>query len=307
MLQEFTIGLWLLAASTAGEATPQGFDWSGYEPPDWRLYQAKDASSLSHVPCGSGRGANARPDRTTFRDLKCESDESLARRLLGEAGERIAFVDRHKHRWYLYSAGDDAAAESIDLYTHPYPLGTQFGLCGVEKYSVKFGDDGRIKSVRVSQRYGVEGPIFQKSGYDWNQYRKVMCASAPAAHAPSYFPAKDSIEADDAAALLVVLFDLAASSGPLPFPLECRTWQGREACSRDPRSFLGALRLNDIDELSLVNCRDTDDRPKSVCFTMTTGEFRLGHFPKYITVKGSTYLNKPRLDSVEVIESFTIS
>lgn len=294
------------AACVSCSASSADYDWTGYQPPDWRKYQAKNVSSPSNIPGRSHSGANATGSRFTFADLKSESDESLARRLLGEVGRRIALVDRHRDRWQYYK-GDDSAAESIDLYTRPYALGSQFGLCGVERYSIEFDDDGRIESVAVTQRYGVEGPIFQKADFDWDHYYNVMCASAPATHAPSYFPATDSLMADDAAELLVALFDIASSQTVLPFKLECRSWQEKKGCSQGVREYLGRLRLEDIDEFGLVNCPLGDAPPNSVCFTVTTGVHQLGPFPKYITVKGSTHMNNVRIDSVDVLESFTVS
>jgi hypothetical protein len=215
-------------------------------------------------------------------------------------------VDRHRDRWQYYE-GDKDAAESVDLYTRPYALGSQFGLCGVEKYSIEFDDEGRIESVAVSQRYGVEGPIFQKADFDWDHYYNVMCASAPATHAPSYFPAPDSLMADHTAELLVALFDIASSSAALPFELECTSWEEKRACSKGIREYLGSLRLDDIDEFTLANCPLAGAPPNSICFTVISGVHQLGPFPKYITVKGSTYMNNVQIDSVDVLESFTVS
>jgi len=285
-------------------AKPEAYNWENYQPPDWKKYQAKNVPSPTSAPARSYEVA--RVDRFTFADLKSESDESLARRLLGQVGRRIALVDRHRDRWQYYEGGNDAA-ESIDLFTRPYALGSQFGLCGAEKYSIEFDEEGRIESVVVSQRYGVEGPIFQKADFDWNHYYNVMCESAPATHAPSYFPAPDSLLADNAAELLIALSDIASSSTALPFDLKCRSWEEKRGCGQGIREYLGSLRLEDIDELSLVNCPLAGGPPNSICFTVTTGVHQLGPFPKYITVKGSTHMNNVRIDSVDVLESFTVS
>ncbi|MDQ4087229.1 MAG: hypothetical protein M3177_04335 [Pseudomonadota bacterium] len=286
-------------------ATSSAPAWDNYQPPDWRGYQARNVTSPQGPVAHSSDYVPRREDRFSFRDLKTEGDESLAVRLLGQIGRRIAYIDRHRERWHLYRA-DHQGAENVDLYTRPYALGSQFGLCGVEKYSVEFDDEGRVESVTVNQRYGVEGPIFQKADFDWEHYSNVMCASVPATHAPSYFPATDALVADDAAALLIVLFDRAASPGRLPFSLQCRTLDER-ACSQDVRAYLGGLRLEDIDELSLVNCPLRNVPQNSVCFTIVTDQHEVGPFPKYITVKGSTYMNNVRVDSVEIFESFTMS
>lgn len=76
-------------------------------------------------------------------------------------------------------------------------------------------------------------------------------------------------------------------------------------CNDDTRKYLAGLRLEDIDEFSLANC-SLSGRLED-CFTITTGKGRLGPFPKMITVKGSTYMNNVRVDSVTVDEGFTIS
>jgi hypothetical protein len=233
-----------------------------------------------------------------------ESDHDLARRLLGQVGTRIAYIDRHRDRWRLYQ-GDEDGAENVDLYTHPYPLGSQFGLCGVEQYAIEFNEEGRVESVRVTQRYGIEGPIFEPGDFESGRYR-IMCTSASASHAPSYFPAPDSILAHDAASLLTVMSDRAASPDQLPFSVQCRTL-GRQPCDSDIRTYLGRLRLSDIDDLSRLNCRLAETAEPLVCFTATAGEHRLGPFPKYITIRGSTHMNAVRVDSVEILESFTMS
>jgi len=137
MLRFFTIGLSmiLVCAPDAAESTP--FDWGKYQPSEWEKYQALNATQEAD----SGTFADVQPDtdvQVTFHDLKSESDRSLSRRLLGAAGQRIAYIDRHKDRWYLYHDGNDPA-ESIDLYTHPYALGWSYGLCGVERYSLRLG------------------------------------------------------------------------------------------------------------------------------------------------------------------------
>lgn len=274
-----------------------------HQPPDWRRYQAAAVT----IPTGQSEPLPqyqpAREDRFSFRDLKSESDESLARRMLGQAGRRIAYIDRHRERWRLYN-GDDDGAESVDLYTRAFTWGTQFGLCVVERYAIEFDDGGRIESVNVNPRYGVEGPIFQ-TGYDQEQHSR-MCALAPPTHAPSYFPAPGSIVAFDAARLLTAVFDRAASPGPLSFPLQCRTEAGRD-CAHSLRAFLGGTRLGDIDEFSQINCSLRSSPTGSVCFTIIMGRHRIGPFPKYITVRGSPVGDSIRIDSVEVLESFTMS
>lgn len=300
------MGLLVAVLCASCGAGPTNFDWAKYQAPDWRKYQAKSFSSLTHdqVPSGSERQSD--PGRVTFADLQNEGDKSLAQRLLGAAGRRIAYIDRYRDRWRYYQS-DHEAAESLDLYTHPDSLGSQYGLCGTEKYSITFDDSGHISTVSVTQRYGIEGPISQWpiSDQEWDNYSKVMCASAAASHAASYFPAPDSIAADNVATVLISAIDLAASSKPLPYRLNCRMYDGT-ACRDDVRQYLGALRLHDIDELTLANC-PLPGGPKAVCFTIETGHTKLGPFPKTITVKGSTYMNKLRVDSVEVEEGFTIS
>jgi hypothetical protein len=302
MPQRHTIGLGVLALCASCGAKPTNFDWSRYQPPEWQKYQAQDVSNGKRAAPTVERLADR--GRVTFRDLKTESDQSLAQRLLGAVGERIAYIDRHQERWRYYR-GDNDAAEAVDLFTHPDALGSQYGLCGVEKYSVSFDDSGHISSVSADQRYGIEGPIFQKGNFDWERYEKVMCASVRASHAPSYFPASDSLVAQDVAMLLVPAIDLAASSEPLPYRLTCRD-ADNHPCRDDIRRYLGGLRLKDIDKFSLANC-PLPRGPKAVCFTIETGNGQLGPFPKSITVKGSNYMNNVRVDSVDVDEGFTIS
>lgn len=303
MHRRFATGLSALLVCVACAAQPTKWDWSKYEAPDWRKYQARDVGAADDGPSAT-LGTPTDRSRFTFGNLKSESDQSLAERLLGAVGKRIAYIDRQKHRWQYYQR-DDQAAEAIDLYTHPDALGSQYGVCGVERYSVSFDDAGHPSTVSVTQRYGIEGPIFQKQDFDWDHYYDIMCASVPASHAPSYYPAADSSMAQDVAMLLVPVIDLANSAGPLPYQLNCRSVDDRP-CDAHIRDYLGKLRLDEIDELSSANC-PLPGGPKAVCFTITTGEHRLGPFPKSITVKGSTHMNNVRVDSVEVQEGFTVS
>ena len=64
--------------------------------------------------------------------------------------------------------------------------------------------------------------------------------------------------------------------------------------------------MEDVDSFNLSNC-PLPGGPAAVCFTIKTGENRLGPFPKTITIKGSTYMNEVRVDSVDVVEGFTMS
>jgi hypothetical protein len=302
MRRQVTIGIGV-ALCTACGAKPSSFDWTKYQPPDWRKYQARDVKADVGVPAPTGAANKSNVRRVTFGDLKRESDQSLARRLLGIVGHRIAYIDRHRSRWRYYH-GDDDGADSIDLYTHPDALGSQYGLCGTEKYTISFDDTGHVESVSVENRFGVEGAIFQKPEFDWDFYYKVMCKSAPASHAPSYFPASDSTTAQDVAMLLIPAIDLAKSSKPLPYRLTCRGYDA--PCTGDIRGYLGGLRLEDIDSFDLSNCPRRGG-PQRVCFTIQTGNGRLGPFPKTITIKGSTFMNDVRVDAVDVHESFTVS
>lgn len=271
--------------------------------PNWEKYRADDQAPQPPRRA-SGVSSSRDPGRFTFYDLKNEDDASLAVRLLGQNGKRIAYIDRHSERWQYYS-GDQAPIQIVDLYTHPSGLGSQYGLCGVEKYSFSFDDNGKIESVISDERFGIEGDIFQKKDFDWAKYAR-MCEAAPASHAPSYFPATDSIAADDAAQLLGTAIDISASpTGGLPFRFTC--FRDEKSCSLEFRAYLGKMRLKDIDEFTLANCPVFGSHPKDVCFTLEAGKNQLGPFPKYITVRGSTYMNNIRVDSIDVIESFTIS
>lgn len=291
----------LVSSACGNKSTP--WSWEQQHAPSWETYRAEaqpEQRSLS--------ARNPRPPkdlgRFTFYDLKNESDASLAARLLGENGKRIAYIDRQPSRWQYYS-GDNEAIESVDLYTHPATLGSPYGLCGVEKYSFKFDEKGKIESVESSERFGIEGDVFQKKDFDWDNYTK-MCEAASTSHAPSYFPAKDAFAAQDAAHVLVTAIDISASSvDKLPFKLEC-TRDGK-SCKASLRPYLGRLRLKDIDEFSFAGCPVFESKPKDVCFTVQVGENQLGPFPKYITVRGSNYMNNIKVYSISVIESFTMS
>ena len=303
MPKRVAIGLGILALCAGCGAQPVKFDWGKYQPPDWRKYQARDIEPGNLVHSPSDVSQRQDRGRVTFADLKNESDQSLAQRLLGAAGQRIAYIDRHRARWRFYQSDRDAA-ESIDLYTHPDALGSQYGLCGTEKYAITFDDSGHISTVSVTDRYGVEGAIFQKADFDWDRYNNVMCKSVPATHAPSYFAASDAESGLDLARILVAAIDLAHGSETLPYRLTCRGY--KQPCSGDIRKYIGDLRLEDIDAFDLSNC-PLPGGPQALCYTVTTGEHRLGPFPKTITVKGSDYMNNVRVDSVDVNEGFTIS
>lgn len=296
------VALLLLGFSACGNKSTQ-WSWEEQHAPYWETYKAEAQPEQRPLPA-----PNVRPHtdtgRFTFYDLKNETDASLASRLLGENGKRITYIDRQPSRWQYYS-GDEAAIKSIDLYTHPAELGSQYGLCGVEKYSFSFDDNGKIESVELSERFGIEGDIFQKKDFDWDNYSK-MCAAASASHAPCYFPAKDSIAAHDAAHVLVTAIDISASSvSDLPFSLECVP--DGKSCDLALRTYIGKLRLKDIDDFGFANCPVFGSKPKEVCFTVEVGRHHLGPFPKYITVRGSTYMNNVIVYSVSVIESFTMS
>lgn len=303
MQQRVMIGLLLVALCVACGAKPTGFDWGKYQPPDWQKYQARNFKPQDGFRPPSGTSRQPDGARVTFADLKNESDQSLAQRLLGAVGKRIAYIDRHPNRWRYYQSDYDSP-EPIELYTHPDALGSQYGLCGTEKYTIRFDDGGHVSSVSLEDRYGVEGAIFQKPDFDWDYYNNVMCKSVPASHAPSYFPAPDSSVAQDAAMLLIPAIDLARASGTLPYRLTCHGY--KQQCSGDIRKYIADLRLENIDKFDLSNC-PLPGGPKEICFTVETGKGHLGPFPKTITVKGSTFMNNPRVDSVDVDEGFTIS
>lgn len=268
--------------------------------PDWQAFRA--------VPAGDGvfqgvAGYGSAADRFSFRDLKREGDVSLARRLLGAVGERIAYIDRHKDRWQLY-ANDDAPVESVTLYSRPEAWGSAYGICRTEKYEIAFSADGSIDSVNVTPRFGVEGPIFQKDDFDWDHFYGAMCEKVPANHTPSYFPADDALEAQDLAIILSKAIFLAGQGGGLPFDLSCQSYNGSKCLS--PREFLAKLKLNEIDKTSGINCL-FQEKPGDHCYTVTVGEGRLGAFPKELTVRGTTHMNEWRVYSVSIREGNTIS
>lgn len=270
-----------------------------YVEPNWEKFRSIPfEQSAVETPAGY------RPveGRFVFADLKYESDRSLSKRLIGALSSRIGFVDRRQERWQYYSADDDPI-HSITLFARPESWGSAFGLCRTERYEISFNDDGTISSVDVSPRYGVEGPIFQKGNFDWDDFRGRMCDEVPASHARSYFPVSDSVlDARKLAILLSLAIDEAGRQGALSYDLSCSSYDGTK-CHGDLRAFLSELRLHEIDAVSSENC--TGDA--SVCFTATVGKNKLGPNPKRITIKGSTHLNEWHVQSISIVESFTIS
>ena len=270
-----------------------------YVEPNWEKFR-----SIPFIQRAVETPAGYRPveDRFVFADLKYESDESLSKRLLGALSYRIGFVDRRQERWQYYSADNDPI-HSITLFARPEPWGSAFGLCRTERYEISFNDDGTISSVDVSPRYGVEGPIFQKDNFDWDDFRDRMCDEVPGNHTRSYFPVSDSVlDAKDLAILLSLAIDEAGREVPLSYDLSCSTYDGEE-CQSDIRAFLSELRLHEIDAVSLKHCTgDAYD-----CFTATVGEHELGPNPKHITIEGTTYMNEWRVQSISIVEGFTIS
>jgi hypothetical protein len=269
--------------------------------PDWKSFRSTATNGGDFAGDVNYR---PRPGSFLFRDLKNESDASLATRLLGEVGRRIVHIDRNRDRWQYYSSDDDPV-ESIALYSKPESWGSAYGICRSEKYEISFSGDGRIESVEVSPRYGVEGPIFQKYNFDWDFFRGRMCETVPGSHTPSYFPAENVLEAQDLAILLAKAIDLAGKNGKLSYNLTCQTYSG-EACRPDIRAYLGKLSLKEIEKTSEITCPYAKG-PGENCFTVTVGKGRLGPFPKMITIKGSTYMNDWKVHSVEVSEGFTVS
>src|SRR5947209_6889548 len=106
MPQRLIVGMCLLALCAACGAKPTEFDWNKYQPPDWRTYQARAVAPDHTTPAGANFAAGRDAGTVTFHDLKTESDQSLARRLLGAVGQRIAYIDRHQDRWQYYREGN---------------------------------------------------------------------------------------------------------------------------------------------------------------------------------------------------------
>lgn len=123
MSKRTAIVLLVTALCASCSATQTKFDWARYQPPDWRKYQAPSVRRPAQKQIASQSKQHSDLGLVTLGDLKSESDESLAQRLLGELGRRIAYIDRHPDRWRYYQ-GDGEAAESLDLYTHPEALGS---------------------------------------------------------------------------------------------------------------------------------------------------------------------------------------
>lgn len=276
---------------------------SNSEDPDWRVFRSIAAED--DVFYGTP-GYEPTAGKFLFRDLKNESDTSLAGRLLGAVGARLVYIDRRKPRWEYYD-GEEDPIHDIALYSQPESWGSAFGVCRSEKYEVSFSDDGEIESVSVTPHYGVEGPIFlkEKDDADSDYFRGSMCEVVPPNHTPSYFPSDGVLDAKDLAILLSKAIHLAGQSEPLPYDLSCETYAG-EDCTPGSREFLSKLRLDEIDEVSEINCGYADG-PERDCYTVKVGDHRLGPFPKQITVKGSTYMNNWEVFKVSIREGFTIS
>jgi hypothetical protein len=275
---------------------------SVYVEPDWQKFRSIPfEQNVPDAPAGYA----PEEGKFAFADLKYESDKSLSRRLLGALASRIVFIDRQQERWRYYQ-DDDEPIHQIVLFSKPEPWGSAYGLCRIEKYDIAFSDDGSISSVVVSPRYGVEGPIFQKDGFDWDLFRGSMCESVLSSHTPSYFPASGSVlEAQNLAILLSIAIDQAGRGGRLSYVISCQNDEG-QACADDRRRYLASLRLHDIDSVSRLNCSRAS-APEEDCFTVTVGEHELGPNPKYITIKGTTYMNEWKVYSVSIVEGFTVS
>lgn len=275
---------------------------SNYVEPDWQKFRSEP---FEQHALEAPLGYKPTEGKFVFGNLKYESDESLSRRLLGALASRIVFIDRRRDRWQYYQE-DDEPIHEIELFSRPEPWGSAYGLCRIEKYDISFSDDGSISSVSVSPHYGVEGPIFQKDAFDWEEFRGPMCDDVPSSHTPSYFPVGESVlEAHNLAILLSIAIDQADSDEKLSYDLSCQSYSG-EACAEDIRRYLGSLRLNEIDSVSKLSCTQAS-APAEDCFTVTVGEHELGPYPKHITIKGTTYMNEWKVYSVSVVESFTIS
>lgn len=268
--------------------------------PNWETYRSVAANG--GVFAGDAK-YKPNPGIFVFRDLKSEGDASLAHRLLGEVGQRIVYIERNRERWQYYSAEDDPI-DSLVLYSRPESWGSAYGICRTEKYEISFTDDGKIESVIVTPRYGVEGPIFQKKDFNWEFFREKMCEAVPGNHMPSYFPADDVLDAKDLAILLTKAIDLAGRHGNLPYELNCQSYRG-DACAPSIREYLATLKLQDIDETSQINC-SYPKGPGEHCYTVTVGKNKLGPFPKKITIHGSTYMNNWYVHLVDVREGYTV-
>lgn len=295
-----TLKLLLAALMLCSGCTPSGADTAPKRQPDWRTFRS--IPSADH-PIESRNSYRPQSNRFLVSDLKYETDSSLAGRLLGAVGLRIAFIDRHNGRWPIYES-DNQPIKAIDLYTQPENWGTTSGICRVEKYQVSFSDDGTISSVSVTPRFAIEGPINSAQEFDSDREAN-LCKSVPASHAPSYFPADGALEAEALANLLVAAIDEAAQDGQLTYRLSCKSAFGGE-CLPGIRRYLGLLRLDRINETSRINCPYVTG-PAEHCFTVKVDEGLIGPFPSYITVRGSTYMNHVKVFEVSIRQSSTIS
>lgn len=295
------LATFLLTSCSADPEASSNQTSSSYVEPDWRKFRSV---AVGEPPIEQRQGYKPIDGKFVFADIKYEDDDSLARRLLGALAENIVYIDRQKDQWKYYE-DDSEPIRSINLFSKPQWWGSAFGICRAEKYEITFTDEGQISTVTVLPRYGVEGPIFQKGDFDWEHYHGAMCESVAPEKTPSYFLAGESVlDAQDLAILLSLAIDEASRGNPLTYELNCQSFNG-ESCQNSIRRYLGALRLHDIKSVSQLDCvRPTEAGQQ--CFTVKVGS-GTGPFPKYITVKGSTYMNDWQVHSVDVLESFTMS
>ena len=191
----------------------------------------------------------------------------LAKKLLGESGDKMIEVDRPRYPKIL---------EPITFYSRATVLGSQFGLCGATHATVQFDEEGMVDGLLSEKRYGVAGNIHptDKERSDKN-YRKI-CASVTSTR--DYFPAPGAQSA------LEIAWYVEAISGKGPFASQSFEFTCTGACSQG-RSNLSWLALDEIDSAFAIPCPSYGPG-RSACFQITIGNSYVGLFPKTFHIFG---------------------
>jgi hypothetical protein len=213
--------------------------------------------------------------------------QQLAQKLLGESGAIMIDVDRPRY---------DGILEPIVFYSHATVNGSQVGICGSDRVTVGFDENGKVDTVWAERRYGVAGNTYREPGTWSDEEYEKLCASVTSTR--DYFPAPDAI----AAQAVVWYVDSIAGRGP--FSTQAFEFNCIGLCAKG-REDLSALKLEDIDEVRAIDCdQSAAERPS--CFEITIGKHRIGPFPKKFRVYGSTFRNRIVVSKVALEVSSTL-
>jgi hypothetical protein len=263
------------------------------------------------------------PATVTVREAQTLPLRELARLVLGAAGGIVVDVDRPQWgpepgpplrlppgTWP--PAGPPPMSELV-FYGQPRFVGTYKGLCGAERITVHFDDESKgapdaglaVTAIQADTRFGVEGSM--EGPYPSIDVHDALCREAKTSR--DYFPAPDVGAAWDIAQYLHVISREAQASAALPFVVAC----GPEAfgvCA-DQRRFLKSVALADIDTAKTVTCPKTTPKNAS-CYELTMREpgrhiNRMTFLTWRVLVVGSTYMNQPKVFSLELTPEIAIS